>query len=270
MNGLSKEEFYKLTNEERIAINRKERLGETKFNNSGESMKIIDYIDSKHILIQFDNGHSEWTDYGNFKKGRVRNLSKPSSYGVAYCNIPKGAHKYVKEHEFWRSMLRRCYSERWKKDHPSYIDTQCDNEWLYFDAFVEWIHGQENWGYIEKTTDRFHLDKDILIKGNKNYSPNACCLVPHRVNTLFIKSERNRGMYPIGVTFRRGKYESHCNVANGKVASRSFTSAEEAFYQYKADKEKYIRQIATEEFAKGTITQKCYNAMMNYQVEITD
>ena len=31
------------------------------------------------------------------------------------------------------------------------------------------------------------IDKDILVKGNKVYSPNTCCLVPKNVNNLFIK-----------------------------------------------------------------------------------
>ena len=31
-----------------------------------------------------------------------------------------------------------------------------------------------------------------------------------------------------------------------------------------------IEEIAEQEFAKGNITEKCYNAMINYQVEITD
>ena len=31
------------------------------------------------------------------------------------------------------------------------------------------------------------IDKDILVKGNKVYSPNTCCLVPGYVNNLFTK-----------------------------------------------------------------------------------
>ena len=34
--------------------------------------------------------------------------------------------------------------------------------------------------------------------------------------------------------------------------------------------EAYTPYEAREEFDKGNIAKKCYNAMMNYQVEITD
>lgn len=270
MNKLSKQEFYRLTNEERIAINKKERIGEIRQNNSGESMKIIDYVDAKHILVQFDNGHTQWAGYESFIRGTIRNTSRPSSYGVAYCNIPKGAHKYVKEHEFWRSMLRRCYSEKWKEEHTSYQDVTCSSEWLYFDAFVDWLHSQDNWEYVIDSDERFHLDKDILVKNNKIYSQDACCLVPHRVNALFVRHSEARGINPIGVYYRRGRYESHCNISKGKSIVHTFSSAIEAFNQYKKDKEDLIKHIAEAEYSKGSITQSCYLAMINYEVEITD
>ena len=35
-------------------------------------------------------------------------------------------------------------------------------------------------------------------------------------------------------------------------------------------KENLIKQIANIEYANGNIAENCYNAMMNYKVEITD
>lgn len=35
-------------------------------------------------------------------------------------------------------------------------------------------------------------------------------------------------------------------------------------------KEKTIKQIANKEFTSGNITKECYNAMLKYEVEITD
>lgn len=46
---------------------------------------------------------------------------------------------------------------------------------------------------------------------------------------------------------------------------------EQAFYfGYKPYKETIIKQVAQEEYDKGNITEKCYEAMMNYEVEIDD
>ena len=47
-------------------------------------------------------------------------------------------------------------------------------------------------------------------------------------------------------------------------------SPEEAFLLYKKEKENYIKQIANEQYNIGNITKRCYDAMINYEVEITD
>ena len=49
-----------------------------------------------------------------------------------------------------------------------------------------------------------------------------------------------------------------------------YDTSEEAFYAYKEAKESYIKQVAQEEYSLGNITKKCYDAMMSYEVEITD
>ena len=120
----------------------------------------------------------------------------------------------------------------------------------------------------------FHLDKDILIKGNKLYSSETCCLVPPNVNYLFTKRNALRGDTPIGVSkdYRKsGNFVSICSNPYGKdYVHYGFTNPDEAFYQYKKDKEMVIQTVANIEYAKGSISEKCYNAMMNYQVEITD
>jgi hypothetical protein len=45
------------------------------------------------------------------------------------------------------------------------------------------------------------LDKDILYKGNKIYSPDTCVFVPQEINALFVKNDANRGDLPIGVFY---------------------------------------------------------------------
>ena len=118
------------------------------------------------------------------------------------------------------------------------------------------------------------VDKDIIKKNNKVYSPETCCLVPQNVNSLFIRGNAIRGNLPIGVIKHRSKYQAHSSVKVGKktkhVCLGTYNTPEEAFYTYKKVKEKYIKQVAKEEFSQRNITKECYNAMMNYEVEITD
>lgn len=173
-------------------------------------------------------------------------------------------------------MLQRCYDIKYQNRYPTYQDVTCCNEWLLFENFYEWLHSQENFDkwYNGK---RWEVDKDILIKGNKLYSPNTCCLVSPKINCLFTKCNIVRGEYPIGVTYDKKsmRYEARISISNnGNGKSRSqgeYPTPEDAFYLgYKPYKEKYIKQIAQEEYDKGNISTQCYKAMINYKVEITD
>lgn len=50
----------------------------------------------------------------------------------------------------------------------------------------------------------------------------------------------------------------------------TYNTIDEAFYVYKKYKEEIIKLVAIDEFNKGNIIKDCYNAMINYKVEITD
>ena len=92
------------------------------------------------------------------------------------------------------------------------------------------------------------------------------------VNNLFIKCQNVRGVYPIGVGKQYKNYTAKCqNPFTGKTEPLgTYETIENAFFAYKFQKESYIKQVAEIEYTKGNITKRCYDAMMNYQVEITD
>lgn len=164
----------------------------------------------------------------------------------------------------WRRMLCRCYSKDYLQRRPSYVNCSVCDEWLYFSNFKKWF--DEN--YIEN----YSLDKDILVKGNKVYSPNTCCFVPQRINSLIVNHKRGRGKYPVGVRkgFGENKYTALYRKEGKTVIVGTFCCVEDAFNAYKSAKESYIKDIATQYFNDGKITKKVYNALMNYKVEITD
>lgn len=168
-------------------------------------------------------------------------------------------------------MLQRCYSEKHKISYPTYTDVTCCDEWLYLPNFIEWLHDQENWKVISKL--KWQVDKDIIEKNNKIYCSDKCCLVTNNINSLFVKKDVNRGKYPIGVHLHKKNNSFSCGCRNpyGKdITHHGFKTAKEAFYQYKKDKEMIIKEVAEKEYDNGVITKKCYEAMMNYEVLITD
>ncbi len=113
------------------------------------------------------------------------------------------------------------------------------------------------------------IDKDILNKGNKIYSPETCVFVPQNINSLFVKRDKSRGNDPIGTNqLPSGNYEVRCNNGEESDYLGRFDNIYEAFYAYKVHKEKIIKQVADE--YKEYIPQKLYHALYNYQVEITD
>ena len=194
------------------------------------------------------------------------------SIGVTGNKYPANINgKNSKEYRTWKHMLERCYDNDLKNKYSTYKQVTCCDEWLYYPNFYEWLHKQKN---FEKWLNGYKwcLDKDILVKGNKLYSPNTCCLVPQNVNNLFVNQNTIRGNLPIGVCKHKEKFQSWCrNLITGKKCFLgTYNTPEEAFQAYKQAKESYIKQVAQEEYNKGNITKKCYEAMMNYEVEITD
>ena len=216
-------------------------------------MKIINYNNCDDIIVEFQDKYKEkvHTKYCHFKKGTVLN---PKSQNFSYnLNNAKS---------FWSNMLKRCENKFKNKNYDSY----CCKEWEDFSNFEKWF----NENYYEVEGERMALDKDILVKGNKVYSPETCVFVPQRINTLFairIKSNVKKSTLelPIGVTETKyGKYRAEAK----KHYLGIFESPEEAFGAYKTYKESYIKQIADE--YKLKIPKKLYDAMYKWKVEITD
>jgi hypothetical protein len=255
---------------------RESRIGEERLNNQGCLMKIIEYNGANDIVVEFQDEYKGkvHTKYTHFLSGGVKNPYFHSVYGMCITGNKypiRENGKQTKEYISWNNMLKRCFDKRVKDEHPTYENVECCEEWLYYPNFYEWLHSQENFEKWYKSK-RWHLDKDILVKGNRIYSPETCCLVPNNVNTLFIKPERQRGLQPIGVSKVKNGFQSWCNnpFTNSQESLGNSYSSEKAFYKYKSYKEDLIKKIANIEYNSGNITKHCYEAMMNYEVEITD
>lgn len=257
-----------------------DRLYEEKYNNQGCLMKVVEYNNTCNIVVEFQDEYKArvHTDYRFFLLGEVRNPYHPQVFGVGIVgnNHPTKINgKNTKEYVLWCGMLRRCFDDEYKEKHFTYRNATCCDEWLLYENFYEWLHEQEN--FNNQTENKtWNLDKDILIKGNKIYSPETCCLVSGNINKLFTKNDINRGDLPIGVSYHKriGKYNAKISKYDGNKKYREhigyYDTPEQAFQAYKKEKESYIKQVAQEEYNKGNITKKCYDAMMKYKVEITD
>lgn len=168
----------------------------------------------------------------------------------------------IQSYRTWLQMLTRCYDVKYHQKCPTYMGCEVCDEWKTFSNFMKWF--DEN--YIEG----YSLDKDILIKGNKIYSPETCCFVPNEINALLIKHDGKRGKYPIGITKRGNKFCARVNLYSHAKWIGTFDNIEDAFIAYKKEKERYLQEIADKYFNDGLISKQVRDALCAYQVEITD
>lgn len=173
--------------------------------------------------------------------------------------------KTSKEFSLWCSMLTRCYSEKLHARIPTYKDCSTSNEFRRYSGFKNWCQSQIGFGVVG-----FELDKDIIQKGNKEYHPDKCVFLPREVNAFLRTRKKSRGLLPIGVTTlaRSSGYMAFLNNKKEKIYLGTFPTTEKAFQAYKVAKEQAIKDMANK--WKDQIDPRAYNALMAYQVEITD
>ena len=254
------------------------KLGEEGSNKFGSKMIIIKSESYNNVDIYFPEYN--WTaknrTYQTFQDGNIKCPYERRLYGVGYLGEgkykAKEGRKATLAYRKWNDMLRRCYSEAAMDKNPTYRNCYVCEEWHNFQVFAEWFYKH----YYTIKDELMEIDKDILHKGNKIYSPDTCLIVPQRINKLFTKSDKSRGDYPIGLYPRKkdNVLVVKCSIIENGEKNKKYLGrfplhqVEEAFLTYKRFKENYIKQVADE--YKNSIPDKVYQALYNYEVEITD
>lgn len=108
-------------------------------------------------------------------------------------------------YRLWNSILDRGYSENFKLKSPTYTDVTVCKEWFLASNFVTWCK-------MQRKDDGWQLDKDLLVIGNRVYSPETCLFVPPWLNTFTATQKKRRGDYLIGTSWHKPskKYITHC------------------------------------------------------------
>lgn len=232
--------------------------------------EVIRYDSAHKVTGQFEDGFVTTTNAAHVREGVVKNPYFKSVYGVGYFgegayNLKVGSkHKGV--YKIWVSMLQRCYDVPHQSQHnPTYQGCTVSKDWHcfqnYAEDYYEILNGNVGW----------HIDKDILVRGNKIYSKELVCAVPPELNMLLCGSNSIRGEHPKGVSWnkRRGMFRAYYWAGSGKQEHLGYyNTPEEAFAAYKIAKEAFIKQQA--EKWRDKIDPRAYEALMNYTVEITD
>ncbi len=227
----------------------------------GGWIEVTSYADKSNVTVRFDNtGVLAVASTFEIRSGTVVDLTIPSVYGVGYLglNHVRGSHNN-KMYSIWQGMLERCYCTVFQAKHPTYIGCTVDKRWLNFSNFTE--------DMAEMTKESgWELDKDILLKGNRVYSKDTCVFVPKEINLLiYLRSGRD---LPSGVYRHKGRFTASCSIEKKSKHLGVFDNIESAFAAYKHSKEAEIQRVA--KYWQDKISEKAYNALMNYSIDIND
>lgn len=197
-----------------------------------------------------------------------RRVVKATVEGVGFNDSlfqPSIKGKVVWQYELWKGLISRTCDSKHRQGRPSYRDVTCCSEWLSFSNFVEWVNKEVD--YKGKPVN-LELDKDILIQGNRVYSPHTCCFVPPQINSLFCATGAKRGEYPVGVAFNRtgGRLSVSLGCDGERRYLGLYDTPEEAFAVYKAAKEAHVKVVADR--YKEVLKPEVYNALMSWEVDI--
>lgn len=158
----------------------------------------------------------------------------------AVCPTVNGRSVWCPFYQAWVGMLMRCYDTKFQARHSTYIGCTVCDDWLITSNFKKWMESQD-WQGME-------LDKDLLVVGNKFYSPETCTFVDSLTNNFTTDSGASRGEWPLGVDFHKstGKFRSQCrNHLTGQNEHLGiFTCPEEAHLAWKKRKHELACQLA--------------------------
>lgn len=158
----------------------------------------------------------------------------------ATCKTVNGKVVSCHYYKTWSGMLFRCYAKDLKNKRRTYAEASVCDEWHLFSNFKRWMEKQDWQGK--------QLDKDLLINGNKVYSPSTCIFVTCSINNFIIDAGASRGDYPIGVYYEKliGKFRAQCNNPFKKKVEKigCFNNPQDAHLAWRKRKHEYACQLA--------------------------
>ncbi len=245
----------------------KPKAGDKGVTNKGCEYVVLEYKNAHKIVIEFLPPYQciVCVPATSLRREVAHNPMYPTVAGrgcIGQGKYSSGSHNTAFAR--WYSIFRRLYLESDKPSNTSYKDVGICDEWLNFQNFAEWMYNQ----YLPDHS--WHLDKDLIVKGNKTYGPDVCVFLPPEVNVFFTKRKSQRGDTPIGVHYRKktGMYLSNFTRNSTCVHIGCYRTPEAAFLAYKQAKEQYAKELATK--WQSQIDPRAYEALMSYTVEITD
>jgi hypothetical protein len=174
---------------------------------------------------------------------------KTNNGWLRYGPTTNGSKNQTKAYIVWYNMKRRCYSAACQERQPTYIGCTMSENFSDFQFFAQWCQSQ-----IGYALQNYHIDKDMLICGNKLYSENTCVFIPASLNKFFNAHAATNTMYPQGVAIAAcGKFTATLSIDGKEKHIALCNTPELAFAAYKVAKEaealRWHKRLKAGEFA---------------------
>ncbi len=172
-----------------IYLNSSFKVGDTLQSVNCGDFEVLEILGWSKVLIRFiKTGYETFAQSPHIKAGSVKDITHPSRFGIGYLGV--GKYKFSEGGKatlttvLWKSMLERCYCPKFQNKMPTYRGCSVCPEWHNFQIFAEWV--ESNYPTDGVT---YQLDKDLLVKGNKVYSPTTCTFLTRQQNVEVSKAK---------------------------------------------------------------------------------
>jgi hypothetical protein len=115
------------------------------------------------------------------------------------------------------------------------------------------------------------LDKDLLVAGNKIYSPETCRFVSREINSFLTDSAATRGSLPIGVCLHKdtGKFAAQIQTSGrGRKHLGLFDNADSAHEAWLMEKQAIADRLAAKEDNPSIASALLARFSANYRKQV--
>ena len=165
-----------------------------------------------------------------------------------------------KTHIFTQTRLGRLHNgvtQRANKDgatqnthSKSYKGVSISQEWKDPQVFCDWAVQQHGWGL------GYHLDKDLLVDGNREYSAQTCCFLPRGLNLSV------RARYQVAPKkLKDGTWIAKIRIKGSEVVLGTYSTEKDALLVTKEAATTMLRNLIAS--YKDTISPAAYEKLIN-------
>ena len=214
------------------------------------------------VVFKENINHDIITDYRTLKAGNILNPYFARYYGIGYLGVGKYRMSKNKQptpsYSAWRFLMMRLFCEKRLLINPTYRGCTICKSWCNFQVFSDWFYSHESYGL------GYELDKDLLISGNRHYSPETCVMIPQEINKALKTAQVNSVVAGVRKRKNTKGYQVRVTEHGKRRHVGEFYTEEEASAAYVKAKEEYIHSLA--ENWKGKIEERAYQALKSWTV----